>query len=399
MGTSVTDAAPVGNDLIPTQSTSVAAATAAAITVEQAHFAMARANPRDIERLRQEMLRECRRPTFAAKAEYEIPYGGEKVRGPSIRFAEAAYRAASNIGFSSEVVSDTPRSRTRRLILIDFETNKPFKHDVVVEKTVERRKVTDKHVVLGTRYNTYGDLVYIVQATSDEVLGKEHAAVSKGFRMLMLKFLPPDLVEECIEATRALTSEQIEKDPETVRRRMIDDFERVGVSVDQLVEYLGHPIDHVTKAELAELRGAHAAVESGEASWYAISRERASMRSGSDPTPKADPSVGMSPAAAELLRKRAPEPQPAVSTPSPARAPEPAPSLDGPIDPPEAPRTRLENWSRLTTMHAKAKKGDAFYRTLSEHLAKFKRTKAPELADDELDQAVRACEAATTPKN
>lgn len=60
-----------------------------AIAQVQAAYMMAKANPRDEVRAMELILRDCTRPTLAAKSLYEYSRGGSEIQGPSIRLAEA----------------------------------------------------------------------------------------------------------------------------------------------------------------------------------------------------------------------------------------------------------------------------------------------------------------------
>ena len=85
-----------------TSSTALAAQAQAEIT---ARYLMALQRPRDDDNVRALLLKECRRPTFAAKAFYSIPRKDRtgrlkgkltgtpgRVEGLTVRFAESAIR-------------------------------------------------------------------------------------------------------------------------------------------------------------------------------------------------------------------------------------------------------------------------------------------------------------------
>src|ERR1051325_11866299 len=77
-----------------TASRAVAAREEAAV---KARYIMALERPRDLDLVRQRLLKECERPGFAQVAIYAKPVGEKKVRGLSIRFAEAAIRNFTNV--------------------------------------------------------------------------------------------------------------------------------------------------------------------------------------------------------------------------------------------------------------------------------------------------------------
>jgi hypothetical protein len=95
------------------------------------------------------------------------------------------------------MIYDDATKRIVRMAITDLEANVTHFKDIVLEKTVERKDKKGR-AVLSQRMNSYGDVVYLVEATEDELLTKEAAITSKIERMLTLKILPADIQEEAI---------------------------------------------------------------------------------------------------------------------------------------------------------------------------------------------------------
>src|SRR3990170_723887 len=78
-----------------TASTAVAAQAKAMI---ESRYVMAMRNPRNMDQVRQDLLKECRRPSFAhnKSALYHKPIG-KGVEGLGIRFVEVALRCMRNV--------------------------------------------------------------------------------------------------------------------------------------------------------------------------------------------------------------------------------------------------------------------------------------------------------------
>ena len=180
----------------PYETASTALAAAAKATVE-ARFVLALRRPRDIEDVRVRLLKDCRRPKFADAARYSKPVGKKKnpetgqweqnfVEGPSARFAEASLRHLGNIDVEALDIFDDERQRIIRVVATDLETNATTGGSVVVTKTIERHNLKRNQRPLRTRANSYGETVYIVEATDDEVANKVASAVSKMRRNLIL---------------------------------------------------------------------------------------------------------------------------------------------------------------------------------------------------------------------
>jgi hypothetical protein len=245
------------------QSTALAERAKAEI---QARFIIAMQRPRDIDDVRVRILRHCKRPGFAALAEYAKPLGGKTITGPSIRFVEMALQEFGNVEPDCTIIDDDDDKRTLRISVMDLERNVTYHQDVIVEKIVERRSSTG-YTVLGSRTNSYGDKVFIVRATEDDLLTKQSAIESKRIRTLGLRILPGDIVDEAMAACRGTRKQKDAADPDAARKALADAFASINVMPRHLEDFLGHPVDQSSPAELDELRMAYATVRDGEARW------------------------------------------------------------------------------------------------------------------------------------
>jgi hypothetical protein len=239
-----------------------------------ARFQMARLEPRDMDVTRQVLLRECKRPGFADAAMYAKPVGGGKIEGLSVRFAESAARAMGNIDVATPTIFEDAEKRIIRVRATDLETNYTISADVTVQKTVERKKLKNGQQPIATRENSYGDLVYIVEATDDEVMQKAGALVSKARRNLILQLLPADIQEEARRAIKSTQHARDKADPDAARKAIADAFFEQGVGAADLKEYLGHDLGSCSPAELADLRAVYAGIRDGETTWREIMSKR-----------------------------------------------------------------------------------------------------------------------------
>ncbi len=251
--------------LIPTDPAALAVAEAAKARV-QAAYVMALQRPRSEDQARARILNACRRPSFADKVEYSKPVGKSRVRGPSIRFAELALREWSNILTESFTVFENDQMRRVRIMVCDLETNASFSKEVTVTKTVERRSAKDREVI-SERTNSKGETVYIVKATDEEMANKEAALISKAIRNEGLRLIPSDIIEEALATARETQRTRDAKDPAAAKKRVVDAFAGMGIQPKHLEQYLGHALDHISPAELEELRGIYQAIKDGEATW------------------------------------------------------------------------------------------------------------------------------------
>lgn len=272
--------------------TSATAAAAQAKALTEARYTMAMYNRRDWDSVRQELLKECGRPSFAhnKSAYYKKPIGAG-VEGLGIRFTEVAMRCMRNVLTDTITVYEDDLKRILRVYVTDLESNNSYTKDVTISKTVERSKPIDDGskdgLFLSVRVNSAGKKTYTVPATDDDLLNKEGALVSKTIRTLALRLIPGDLQDEAIATIKAIRRNQDAKDPAAARKAIADAFEEVGVSVAMLTDYLGHPLAQTTPTQMEELRGLFAALREGETTWKTIVEAQLERKAskGSTPTP------------------------------------------------------------------------------------------------------------------
>jgi len=307
------------------------AAVAAAETAKariQSAYVMAYQRPRSEDQARVRILEACKRPAFAERVEYSKPVGGRSITGPSVRFAELALREWGNILSESQVIYEDTETRRVRVTVIDLETNASFSKELAIKKTVERKKAEDREVV-GQRLNKRNELVFIVLATEDELHNKEAAMISKALRNEGLRVIPSDIVDEAMETAKATLRNRDSQDPKAAKKRVLDAFALLGIKPNDLQAYLGHSLDSLSPAELETLRGVHAAIKEGDASWADYV------------SPKKESPEGEGKSATEKLAEATRKPRSDKGVPRKQEAPEtaPEPPLPGPEAPSEPPLT------------------------------------------------------------
>jgi hypothetical protein len=232
----------------------------------EARYTMAMHRPRNLDMVRSMLLAECRRPGFAESAIYHKPVG-DGIEGLSIRFAEAAARCFTNLVMETSQIYDDENMRILRVTVMDLESNTPWSSDVTVEKTVERKFLGRGQQAIAQRANSYGDLVYIVHATDDQIATKQNAMVSKAMRTLILRVIPGNLQDEALGLCKKVLADKQHSDPNAARNAVFDAFFSLGVTPVNIEEWLGKKLDTATPNELNQLRGLYAAIRDGEASW------------------------------------------------------------------------------------------------------------------------------------
>lgn len=271
-----------------TKETAIAAVEAHAKAAVQARWIMAMERPRDLDQVRERLLRECKRPAFAEVARYELPRGGKTITGPTIRFAEAAIRCMTNVYIETPVVFDDAEQRILKLQVTDLETNVTYGQDITVPKEIERRSLAKGQKALRTRVGAAGQRLYILRASDDEILQTQNALVSKALRTHGLRHLPGWLYDEA-EQVLAQTARQAAKDdPDAAKRRILDSFYDVGVRVEALKEYMGHDLDVLKPDEIVELRGLYQAIREGQTSFVEALEQKHGSQKAKDVGTSAD---------------------------------------------------------------------------------------------------------------
>ena len=299
-----------GGEMIPTNETSASAVAAQARAMVHSRYEMALRRPRNWDQVRQDIVRECNRPSFAhnKSAYYRKPIGNG-VEGLGIRFVEVALRCMTNVLVETTMVFEDVTKEVHRVSVTDLESNLTYPLDVRVSKTVERSKPMDDGTYVSVRTNSQGKPVYTVQATDDDLLNKRAALISKAVRTLGLRVIPGDLQDEAEEIIKRVRHDKAAQDPESERKRIADAFAEIGVKAAQLAEYLGHDLSTCSPTELVDLRGIYGAIKDGESSWKSVmenARGEAAVGDSVTTPAAANPAATVSDLNAKIASKKPP---------------------------------------------------------------------------------------------
>jgi hypothetical protein len=265
------------NAVTETASTAIAAQSKAMV---ESRYIMAMRNPRNWDGVRQELLKECRRPTFANnQSAYYVKPIGKGVEGLGIRFVEVALRCMKNVLVETTMIFEDTEKEVHRVSVTDLEANITYPLDVRVSKTVERSKPNSDGSYISVRKNSYGKETFTVLGTDDDLLNKRGALISKAIRTIGLRIIPGDLCDEAEEIIKRIRLDDAAKDPDAERRKIVDAFSAIGVSATDLVSYLGHDLAKCSPAQIVELRGIYGAVKDGEATWQSVMDNKAEQGS------------------------------------------------------------------------------------------------------------------------
>lgn len=232
----------------------------------EASFVMAQRNPRSEDDVRVQILKRCKDSEFAAAATYSKPIGNTSVRGFSIRFAEEFLRIWGNVQSEMTEIYDDEEKRIVQIVVRDLQTNALMRREVSLLKTVERREAKNRRI-LGQRVNTRGDVVFILEATEDEMQVKEAAQISKTLRQIALRMLPAGLKAECDKAVQDTLRKEIKQDPDAERKKILDAFSGIGISPADLKAYLKQDVKTLSPAQLVQLRELYTGIKEGTTTW------------------------------------------------------------------------------------------------------------------------------------
>lgn len=267
--------------VVETASTAIAAQSKAMV---EARYVMAMQRPRNWDQVRQDLIMECKRPSFAhnKSAYYRKPIGNG-VEGLGIRFVEVALRCMKNVLVETTMIFEDDSKEVHRVSVTDLESNLTYPLDVRVSKTVERSKPMDDGSYISMRMNSYKKPVYTVPANDDDLLNKRAAQISKAIRTLGLRIIPGDLQDEAEEIIKMVRLDENAKDPDRARKKMVDAFGSLGVKASDLVEYLGHPLDTCSPQEMTDMFALYGAIKDGEATWKQVMENKVEQQGGGDP--------------------------------------------------------------------------------------------------------------------
>ena len=192
------------------QSTAVAKGREAEV---KARYAMALHRPRNDNDCLISIQQTCRNKRFASKAKYAKPVGQSKIVGPSIRLAEELARQYKNILVQQTTIYEDLVKRIIMVSVSDLETNMGYTKEIPINKTVERKSHKGRDVV-AERLNAYGERVFVVLATEDELQNKEAALASKAIRNGVLRVIPEHILDAALEVVDETMRAKVAEDPE-----------------------------------------------------------------------------------------------------------------------------------------------------------------------------------------
>lgn len=163
------------------------------------------------------------------------------IEGLSVRMAEIIAGAWGNLRVQTRIVGNDGRMITAQAICHDLETN------FAVSKEVKRSIVTKKGF-------TFSQDMQVVTG---------NAAASIAFRNAVLTVIPKAVTKRIINDVKMVALGQ-SIDLETSRQKIIEYFDKIGVTQQQVFEYLGiTKLEEIDKQRVFQLRATANAIKEG----------------------------------------------------------------------------------------------------------------------------------------
>jgi len=191
------------------------------------------------------------------------------IEGLSVRFAEIIANAWGNVRIATRIIGNDGKHITAQGVCHDLETN--------VATSVEvHRRITDKY---GKTY------------TDDMIVVTGNAASSIAYRNAVLKVIPKAITKKIVENTKEVALGKA-LDIETSRTNAISNFKKIGVSENQICEYLEiKSIQEIGKEHLFTLKGLWNAIKEGSTTVKETFIQKGSQEISIDESVKANKTV------------------------------------------------------------------------------------------------------------
>lgn len=212
----------------------IAPTTAIAIQEVQGAIIIAKKFPRNIKECWAKLMKSCQRQSFAEKATWSYPRGGHTISGPSVHLAKAAAQSFKNLRWGFSITRDDDEFRSIMGWAWDMEENIRAEYPAHFQKLIQRK---------GKGW---------IKPDERDLLELTNSKAARLVRNALLDVIPRDFTEDAMAMCLRTLKDDI-KDPEGVKKHLILEFDKVGVTVEMLTDYL--KTDNWGPDQLVELQG------------------------------------------------------------------------------------------------------------------------------------------------
>jgi hypothetical protein len=242
------------NEFLPADTQQKQAGELAAIQREdtelKAQILVAQHNPRNEYKCYEKIIKACERSGLAAEAEYSFPRGKSKVTGPSVKLARALRTAWGNIRSGFRIVSMDDEMIHVRGYAHDMETNSFAEAEIMFAKKKHGK---------GNTYTKTTD-----ERAITELINKHGAKVERN---AILQILPPDVIDDAVQACRKtrikVENKQLTDNRGDTLKKLVVSFSEFGVTQENLEEYYTTDLEKFDAEQIAELRTIYQSIKDG----------------------------------------------------------------------------------------------------------------------------------------
>jgi hypothetical protein len=220
----------------------------------QSQLWLAAQRPRDEAKVYGRIIEAAKRQSFASKALYAYPRGGQTVSGATVIMAREVARIWGNLKYGVRVIDSDPDYIHLKAYAFDLESNSFIEAEDKFQRSIQRKnKQTGKT-----------EWVEPDERDSRELLNRRGAFL---VRNCLLQLIPGDVIEDCKdtckETNRRAASGDLTKSRTEVIRSIVGAFSKYGVDQKQLEAKIGRPLSGMSEAHVAEFREILASIKDG----------------------------------------------------------------------------------------------------------------------------------------
>lgn len=210
----------------------------------RAQMVLARQFPRDPRQAADRILDACTDVALASESTYLYNRGGQAVSGPSIRLAECMAREWGNIEYGVRELERAPHESIVEAFAWDLETNTRDSKTFAVPHVRYARGKTSRLT----------DPRDIYEAVANQAARRQRACI--------LAIIPKQVIEAAVRQCE-LTLENSQGAAPEALDKMVEAFERFGVTREQIARRLGKSFDAALGADVVRFRQIYQSIADG----------------------------------------------------------------------------------------------------------------------------------------
>lgn len=228
---------------------------------QESVIAIAKRFPRDQDICITAIVKCLNRPKLAEEARYKFPRGKTDISGPSVSLARLMAAEWGNIRYGVKVINETEDSVHIRGFAWDLEKTVYVElEDKFAKKIPRKEKVGGQEITVWKSPN---------ERDLRELIFRRGAILERN---CILKILPADFIDkaeaQAVETLRAVNANQLKENRDDVLQSIVMAFDKIGVTKEQVEEYLGNPLRQLNEEQLGDLRAVLRSIKDGNSRAY-----------------------------------------------------------------------------------------------------------------------------------